>query len=356
LPALGHTLVVIGQEPVTDEGYVRDMGGRAPAGLMDYVHLEYSPAVFATSLKVIQAEMDKYPGSAVQLGVTMGNSTFWSTVGGDPQPPGALEVLSGTYDANISTLAAWLKQLNHVTYLRIGYEFDLLGGQWGTPDEYAAAYRYIVDHLRRAGVTNALYVWHSAGAYFRALDYSGLVGLIGSADRTPNHSLDPLLPLLAKTLKTGGDLAGNGGDLQPISDYYPGPGYVDLFAISYWDDVYGLGPTSDKNRALYRQREQEILDQAKAMGLPLMVAESTPAYIGFNHGAKSLQWLQRYFGLIERNDIRVASLIVADWRHIDNGFWGQAYWNGFWPDAQVAHYADTRAYWIRKLSQPRYAN
>jgi hypothetical protein len=311
---------------------------------MNYIFLEDSPAQFSKHLAEIQAHADRYPGSVLQFGVTMGYSTFWSTITGNPQPPGALQVTSGAYDQQLDLLAAWLRQLDHTAYLRLGYEFDLLGGQWGTPDQYKAAYRYIVDRLRSHGVRNALYVWHSAGAYFKTSDTYFPVGLLGTMDYSPGDQADPLLEALAQVH----------ADAQPITDYYPGRRYVDLFAISYWDDDYGFGRSSERARALYRTREQELLDQAKGMGLPLMIGESTPAYIGFDSHQDSITWLRRYFDLIEHNDMRVLSLIVPDWPAIDGGRWGQAYWNGYWPDARVHHFADARAYWFERLANPRY--
>src|SRR3954447_19673859 len=344
VPKSGHTLVLVGQDTQTEDDYIRETGGRVPAGFMNYIFLEDSPAQFSKHLADIQAHADKYPGSVLQFGVTMGYSTFWSTITGNPQPPGALEVTMGAYDKQIDLLAAWLKQLHHTTYLRLGYEFDLLGGQWGTPDQYKAAYRYIVKRLRSEHVRNALYVWHSAGAYFKTSDSYFPVGLLGTMDYSPGDQADPLLEALAQQKL----------DAQPISDYYPGRKYVDLFAISYWDDDYGFGRSSPRARALYRKREQQILDQADAMGLPLMIGESTPAYIGFDSHADSIEWLRNYFDLIERNDMRVLSLIVPDWPNIDGGRWGQPYWNGYWPDARVHHFADARAYWFERLASPRY--
>jgi hypothetical protein len=253
-------------------------------------------------------------------------------------------VTQGAYDEQIDLLAAWLRTLGHTAYLRLGYEFDLLGGQWGTPDQYKAAYRYIVDRLRARHVRNALFVWHSAGAYFKTSDSYFPVGLLGTMDYSPGDQADPLLEALAQ----------QDADAQPISSYFPGHSYVDLFAISYWDDAYGFGRSSERARALYRRRTQQILDQAKAMGLPLMIGESTPAYIGFDSHGESLTWLRRYFDLIEHNDMRVLSLIVPDWPAIDGGRWGQPFWNGYWPDARVHHFADARAYWLERLANPRY--
>jgi hypothetical protein len=345
VPASGHTLVVVGQDTQTEDDYVRETGGRVPAGFMNYIFLEDSPAQFSKHLADIKAHADKYPGSVLQFGVTMGYSTFWSTITGNPQPPGALQLTNGAYDEQIDLLAGWLHKLGHTAYLRLGYEFDLLGGQWGTPDQYTAAYRYVVDRLRARHVRNALYVWHSAGAYFKTSDSYFPVGLLGTMDYSPGDQEDPLLEALAEQK----------ADAQPISDYYPGRSYVDLFGISYWDDAYGFGRSSERARALYRKRTQEILDQAKAMHLPLMIGESTPAYIGFDAHQESITWLRRYFDLIEHNDMRVLSLIVPDWPNIDGGRWGEAFWNGYWPDARVHHFADARAYWFGRLADPRYA-
>jgi hypothetical protein len=352
VPKRGHTLVLVGQDAQTEDTYVRETGGRVPAGFMNYIFLEDEPATFAQHLADIKSHADKYPGSVLQFGVTMGRSAFWSATQGDPGLPGALQVTAGGYDTQLDLLAAWLKTLDHTAYLRVGYEFDLLGGQWGTPDQYKQGYRYIVDRLRSRHVRNALYVWHSSGAFFKTLDRSGVVGVLGTMDYTPGDQGDPLLEALDAQMSD--DATGRRGDLQPITDYYPGRAYVDLFAISYWDDAYGFGRSSERARALYRKRTQEILDQAKAMGLPLMIGESTPVYIGFDSHADSIAWLRRYFDLIERNDLRALSLIVPDWPNIDGGYWGQAYWNGYWPDARVHHFADARSYWFERLTNPRY--
>src|SRR3954451_21878810 len=226
MPKSGHTLVLIGQDTQTEDDYVRETGGREPDGFMNYIFLEDAPAQFSKHLADIQAHADKYPGSVLQFGVTMGYSTFWSTITGNPQPPGALQLTGGAYDEQIDLLATWLRTLGHTAYLRLGYEFDLLGGQWGTPDQYKAAYSYVVDRLRARHVRNALYVWHSAGAYFKTSDSYFPVGLLGTMDYSPGDQGDPLLEALAEQKV----------DAQPISEYYPGRKYVDLFAISYWDD------------------------------------------------------------------------------------------------------------------------
>src|SRR3954462_13464379 len=207
VPKSGHTLVLVGQDTQTEDDYIRETGGRVPAGFMNYIFLEDSPAQFSKHLAEIKTHADKYPGSVLQFGVTMGYSTFWSTITGNPQPPGALQLTSGAYDTQIALLAAWLRKLGHTAHLRLGYEFDLLGGQWGTPDQYKAAYRYVVDRLRARRVRNALYVWHSAGAYFKTYDSYFPIGLAVLLDYSPGDEADALLEALAQV----------DADAQPIS-------------------------------------------------------------------------------------------------------------------------------------------
>ena len=45
VPKPGHTLVLVGQDTQTEDDYVRETGGRVPAGFMNYIFLEDSPAL-----------------------------------------------------------------------------------------------------------------------------------------------------------------------------------------------------------------------------------------------------------------------------------------------------------------------
>ena len=352
----GKTLVIVGQQnPAVHEAYTSGVGIE-PAGLMYYAGLEWAPRDFRGNLTWIQQDLDRHSEAALQLGLTMGYSPVWSTLGGNPQLPGAVKVAAGVYDQQLRQLAEWLNGLgDRPVFIRVGYEFDLLGGQWGTPAQYKAAYRHIVDLLRRRGVDNAAYVWHSAGAFFRTADYSGLAGLLGTLDRT-GGALDPVVNGSTALLRQGARLTGTEPDLLPIRAFYPGPGYVDYFGISYWDDACCFGRSSADARDIYRQRTRELLRQARAMGLPLMMAETTPAYIGADSGAPSLTWIRRYFGLIERFDMRATAYIDPDWPSIDNGFWGSPYWGHFWPDARIEANAGTCHLWLEEIAKSRYVN
>jgi hypothetical protein len=347
----GKTLVVIGQEDrAAMDDYVAGIG-RPPAGFMHYAHLDKPGPEFAAELGAIAAHSVRYPGTALQIGLTMGPSPVWSTLGGEPQPGGAGQITRGEFDAQIDALARWLNGLGDTpVFLRVGYEFDLLGGQWGTPPEYRAAYRYIVDRLRARGVDNAAYVWHSSGAFFRALDYSGSAGLVGTMDRS-GGKLDPAVEGLVNLHKSSAAAAGIEPDLQPIGRFYPGDGYVDYFAVSYFGDACCFGQSSTRAREVYHQRTRELLAEARRMGLRSMIGEATPAYIGFD-SAEGLTYLRKHFELVEEFDLAATAMIVLDWEK--DPFWGASYWNGFWPDARVHRHRAAREAWLAELAKPRY--
>ena len=78
-------------------------------------------------------------------------------------PNGLKQIIQGDRDNEIAKLAAFFKQTETPFLLRIGYEFD---GAWNygyeRRSDYIAAYRYIVDKLREAKVSNVEYVWQSS--------------------------------------------------------------------------------------------------------------------------------------------------------------------------------------------------
>ncbi|MFL5845133.1 MAG: hypothetical protein ACJ762_10600 [Solirubrobacteraceae bacterium] len=141
-------------------------------------------------------------------------------------------------------------------------------------------------------------------------------------------------------------------DPQPISAFYPGRKYVDAFGISYWGDTCCFGRTDPAARALYERRTREILDEARALGLPLTIAESTPANVGADHGKDSVAWIDGAFDLIEDYDIRLWSLIAMDWQ--ESSFFSQPFWNGYWPDARIGHFAPTREAFLARAASERY--
>jgi beta-mannanase len=269
----------------------------------------------------IAAAVASHPGLEASLGLSLGSIS-------SPEPPRTAAIAAGVYDAELTTLAQRIKALPTTVFVRIGYEFDLLGGQYGPAETYKLAYVHIVDLLRAKGVKNAVYVWHSAGAFWRG--DSSFLGQARGEYGMPVPDADP----------------------QPIAAFYPGREYVDAFGISYWGDTCCFGRTDATARELYEARTREILDQAKALGLPIVIGESTPANVGADNGKDSVAWVNGAFDLIEAYDIRLWSLIAMNWQ--DSDFFSQPFWNGYWPDARIGHFAPTREAFLTRAAQPRY--
>ena len=324
----GETLVVIGQSGIERVEAFAAKTGTQPAGGMWYAGIYEEPKEFEKVLDQIDAAAASHPGLIVDLGVSFGAAST-------PSPSYAPAVAAGAFDDRIAMLAEHLKALPTVAYLRLGYEFDLLGGQYGSPEVYKAAYRHIVDKLREAGVENAAYVWHSAGAFWRSSDPS-------------------LFAVGTGTVAEGTSGVSQEGDAQPIGAFYPGEGYVDSFGISYWQDSCCFGRSQEPAREAYEQRTREILSEAKGMGLPLRISESTPVYVGADSKEESVEWLNKTFALIEDFDIRAWNLISIDWQ--EGGFFAAPFWNGYWPDARIHHYRETRERYLAGVASARYVH
>ncbi len=351
IPA-GRTLVVIGQVDEEQMQEYVEATGQVPGGFMFYVQLHQGVEGLRSTLRGIASFLSQYPGSIPQIGLTLGPSPVWDTLYGNPSGPGAAMVAAGNYDAQLEELALWLNSLNSVAHLRIGYEFDLLGGQWGPPEVFQAGYRHVVDYLRSRGVENTAYIWHSAGAFFRAFDDSGPIGLLGSA-APADGGADPLITTVEQAFAAFGSASGTNSDLLPISAFYPGDAYVDYFAVSFWGDTCCFGESSAESRRIYLERTREIISEAQALGEPIMLGEATPANIGMNAGQKSVDWLHTHFDLVEEFDIRAIAYINLDWPR-ESDTWSQPFWGGFWPDSRVQVSAETQAVWQLRLASPRY--
>ncbi len=318
----GRTLLVIGQSGVERADAFEQATGVKPAGAMWYLGVYEDDATVGRTLEQIEQAVASHPGLVVNLGLSFGSAST-------PSPPYTPAVATGSYDAMLRRLAAVAKRLPVPVYVRPGYEFDLLGGQYGPPEVYKAAYRRVVDVMRDEGADNARFVWHSAGAFWRGADPS----LFATGSGTVAHNA-------------------RGGPALPIAAFYPGREYVDAFGISYWQDSCCNGRSSQRARDEYEHRTRELLTEAQAMGLELHISESTPAYIGADSGAESVDWLDRTFRLIDDFDIRMLSLISIDWR--EGGFFAAPFWNGYWPDARIHHFPDTRARVVAEMNRDRW--
>lgn len=193
-------------------------------------------------------------------------------------------------------------------------------------------------------MNNAGYVWHSAGPGYQ-FDQGGFYSVMGAFSRNLGGALDPLLTASPDTSALSA---------CPIEDFYPGRDYVDYFSVSYWGEGGVAGEGTDASRALYRSEIRRVLDRARALGLPLMISESTPAFIGTTSGEASVQWMRDYFALIEEYDIRIVSYIAAEFFD-EGGNWGSPMFSGFFPPDARLHIAPAvKSYWEQRTEDSRY--
>lgn len=126
------------------------------------------------------------------------------------------KVADGTHDKYIHQLADFLLSLGkRPVFLRIAYEFD--GEPWNHYDQKStiAAYRRIVDILRKRGVTNTAFVWQSTGFM---------------------------------------------STLEQLEDWYPGDEYVDWLGASFFNYYHKIA----------------MFDFARKKGKPVFIAEASP--------------------------------------------------------------------------------
>ncbi|WP_081415725.1 glycosyl hydrolase [Aquimarina latercula] len=300
-PISGKTMLFIGQDLGSIDGYVNSGKFPTPAGVTMYTDI-YSMAGLNTTINYgagdigLQAALDRYPNSALSVGLWMVEEADGE---GEVHPNGLIEIVNGFHDNELIKFRDFAKRnAPRPIFLRIGYEFD---GPWNgyNPTRYIAAYKYIVDFLNAQGVTNVAYVWQSA---------------------------------------TWGENTGN-----IIDSYYPGDNYVDYVGLSFFFF----------NENFNGDNLEYILNFARNKDKPVMMAEVSAQYYEFDQGTfhpfdrpgspQSLGgkgiWDQ-YFAdqlipFIDNNldVIRAVAYINADWQ-------SQPLWK--WPDANAGFWGDTR--------------
>ena len=241
-PPTGTTLLFIGQDLESIDAYVRATKD-APAGLMVYTSIQRlegleHPADPGGGIQHARALIARYPNTVLQVGLWM--------VGG------LGDVANGVYDAKIARLGRFLQQADRPVYLRIGYEFDLPENHYD-PSAYIWAFRHIVQQLRRQGVENVAFVWHSFAS---------------RAER-------------------------------PVIEWYPGDAYVDWFAITYFDQD--------------RSDLEPMAKLAREHGKLLMIAEATPRGIGAREAKLWGWWFGPFARFIHEERVQAVCYINADW-------------------------------------------
>ncbi len=200
----------------------------------------------------------------------------------------ALDAINrGEYDDHIVKLARWVGSTGRPVFLRIGYEFDFSENRYD-PRQYQNAFRRIVDKFRSLKIENAVFVWHSA--------------------LPPSRKSDMMA-------------------------WYPGDEYVDWFAVSFFT-VNQFRP-AEEFALLARQR-----------GKPFMIAEATP-FAAMSVRSK-IDWLKKFFRLIETTDAQAACYINTDWDS-QPMFKGQG-----WGDSRLERSAELKEFWLSEIRKARF--
>jgi Carbohydrate binding module (family 6)/Glycosyl hydrolase family 26 len=280
LPSDNKTLLIVGQDIDADNNYVKGTN-HTPAGVTVYTSLKLD-GVFARRQGQPEGVQDwnsvkvGYPNSALAVGLYMagaaGNTQMDQLLNGD-----------ATLNANLDTLIDELQSFNRPIFLRIGYEVD---GPWNNydPTKFKAAWKKIVERIRAKKADRIATVWQ-------------VVSFCS---------------------------AGQGFQGKPAEDWYPGNDLVDWTGFSLF---MGLAGCPDK--------VQELVDDLKKKGKPILIAESAPAAYAiadhtFNPSPTELKeplpivtsaqiwdgWYKAYFALLEKNKdvIRGVAYINQDWK------------------------------------------
>ena len=305
-PPPGKVLIFVGQDNQSvggnasyRDGYIEHVG--VPAGITHYVgmgadHGNRFKAVFDdTRVDGLNSEsywgagpmcMKYYVDSPILSNCVMHLSIAMTGNNED-------KVADGTHDRLIDELIAFLREYDHLPFLiRIGYEFE---GEWNgyDPENYKAAFRRIVDRLRKAKVKN----------------FASVMASVSFA--TPYATWEA---------------------------YYPGDEYVDWLGYSYWEG----GPA-----------DGDSLQFARNKGKPVFIAESAPRGYFLTHDEGSQvwkDWYEPYFAHIEKHldVIRAVSYINCNWDV-------QPMWKGQnWGDTRLQGSGYLREKWLEKLAEPAY--
>jgi hypothetical protein len=166
------------------------------------------------------------------------------------------DIAEGKYDNQIRDLAAMFGKMKVPCFLRPGYEFGGNGqGRFASKAYWTRAWARIFDIFKKKGAHNVAFVWNTL-------------------------------------------------DAQDFADYYPGDAYVDWWAINIF--------VNNADQDLFIN---SFIQQAAAHRKPVMIAESTPRYVGSIGGETAWKaWYQPYFNLIHRYPhVKAFCYINASW-------------------------------------------
>lgn len=306
-PADGQALFVLGQaDPNAMREYLyRVQDDPLPSGFVFYTSL--SDKATQNDMRKITDFMSDFPETTLQLAIWTGERR-WGNPGNYLRA-----IVRGEHDSQISDLAKACKKLNRPIFIRFGYEFDGAHNAY-PPRDYINAYRYFVDNMRKQGVDNVAYVWHSWG-----------VGAYYGSDEYPEFY--PELP-----------------DQTPVNQslWYPGDEYVDWFGLS----IFGTG-WGDLNTM---EDIQYMISLAREHDKPMLIAESaaikTSDSPDDSRVISDTSWFVHLFDLIESNPetVKAFTYINVDWEG-DNP-------NSTWGDTRIqAAGREVQDYWDLHVNQ-----
>ncbi len=168
------------------------------------------------------------------------------------------KIARGSYDKRIKKLARLFKKMGCPVFLRPGYEFGGNGqGQHASKEYWIDAWKNIFTIFKNEGADNVAFVWNTLDA----------------------------------------------GDYL---DYYPGDEFVDWWAINIFENF------ADRNEFV-----NAFIQDAANHHKPVMIAESTPRYVGAGQAVNSWQqWYEPYFNLISQYPhIKAFCYINASWHN-----------------------------------------
>lgn len=279
VPPPGKTLLLVGQDRDTIIRYVTKTGN-TPGGTMFYTSIQQMEGLensneYGSGPQDAESLLLAYPDSVIQIGLYMVD--------------GLHKTIAGRYRAHLKSLAQWIKNAHRPVYLRIGYEFDNPENHYD-PQQYKQAFRYVVDFLRKEGVRNAAYVWHS---------YCW-------TQQSQQHWMD----------------------------WYPGDDYVDWFGASMFSTPDQLWVVS-AFVALAREHHK-----------PFMICESTPW--GMYTSRAKIDFLNHVFKLIKDQHIEAFCYIDSNWDPMP------MYKGQHIGDARIEEDPVIKDLWLKEIDQDRY--
>jgi len=194
-------------------------------------------------------------------------SDVWSDNGGPSVPLGWAKIAAGDYDTSvIDPQAERVKAYGRTVLISLDQEMDSRTPADGTPAQFVASYRHIVDRFRQLGVTNVRWVWTITGY----LEHAAL-----------------------------------------FTEMYPGDAYVDWIA---YDQYNYYGCRHDPHWLSFAQTELPTYTWLRthiSATKPLMLAEYSTAVRGSDPAAQQ-QWYQQLPQVLEQQLPGIKAVVQWD--------------------------------------------